>query len=393
MAKKVLKNSRLFGRLKEFKSIFNELNVSVFLIDRDFRIFEYNEKTRDYLGIPKKKTIQNQKCHEVFFHLPEPCEHCILKTEKGSIEEIYHKKKIITQIIDIEKPGKLIPETQYFEKRQYAIKTLGKEYLIVSALDNVTWLKKKENDQKQNEKLISLGTVVHTVAHDMQNPLLGLRLTLQTMSDKNLSMFSELEYKDKIQLLENDVNQLSRIVDEIKNVTGRKKFRMTPIELKPVIEASLERIIRLTETKINADWAWQVPEDIMLMGNATNLESIFINLFKNSIEAFQETGRQLFLNIWIEAKPKNLSSEEKSKYYKQNVIELSITDNAGGIPAGIIHRVFDPFFSTKRARSGTGIGLFHIHKIIDEHGGSIEVDSKGDYTKFSMNLPVIENIK
>lgn len=393
MAGKKLKNSRLFRRLKELKSIFNDLNVSVFLINDQFQIFEYNEKTRDLIDIPKNYSIESMKCYQLLFEQNEPCEHCILKNEEYSIKEIYKKKKITTQIIEIEKPGKLMPEIRYYEKRQYAIKTFSGEYLIVSALDNVTWLKRKENDQKQNEKLISLGTVVHTVAHDMQNPLLGLRLTLQTMRDKNLSMFSEVEYKEKIKLLENDVNKLSRIVDEIKDATGRKKFRMMPIFLRPVIESSFERINRLTETRINVEWTWQVPENIMLMGNTTNLESIFINLFKNSVEAFRENGRQLFLNIWIEARPKKLSKEEKSRYYNQNVLELSITDNAGGISSAIIHRVFDPFFTTKRAKSGTGIGLFHIHKIIDEHGGSIDVESKGDYTKFSINLPVIENIK
>jgi len=390
LAYKKFKNTRLFTRLKELKSIFNELNVAVFLVDVNYRIYDHNEKTLGLPGLSLKDNINGKICYELLFNLKSPCEHCILKNDT-SLEEIYRKKIRVSLIIEKEIPGNPIPETTYFQKKQYAIRSFSGEYLIVSVMDDVSWMKKKENEQKQNEKLISLGTVVHTVAHDMQNPLLGLRLTLQTMRNRELSSFPPGDFTEKIALLEKDVNKLSKIVDEIKNVTGSKKFRLLPVRIKPVIESSLERIMRLTDSRINAVWEWLVPEDIFVMGNTTNLESIFMNLFKNSVEAFEDAGKVLFLNIWVEARIKKLTLAEKNRFHNRNWLELIIIDNAGGIPPAIIHRVFDPFFTTKRAKSGTGIGLFHIHKIIEDHEGSIDVESKGDYTRFTINFPIMEN--
>jgi signal transduction histidine kinase len=113
-------------------------------------------------------------------------------------------------------------------------------------------------------------------------------------------------------------------------------------------------------------------EESFVQADEDQMKQVFINLFNNSIEAMEKGGR-------LEVLSRN-DGEGK-------IIGVELVDTGGGIPMANLHRVFDPYFTTKQ--KGTGLGLSIVHTIISQHGGSIDVSSwLGEGTIFSIILPV-----
>jgi signal transduction histidine kinase len=119
-----------------------------------------------------------------------------------------------------------------------------------------------------------------------------------------------------------------------------------------------------------------------LLGDPTHLQTLFLNLITNALDAMPQGG---VLTIKTRQVPPPLSSED-GKW-----LEISITDTGIGITEELKKRIFDPFFTTKKMGEGTGLGLPICEKIIKEHSGRIEVESEvGKGSRFSIFIPVFE---
>ncbi len=111
------------------------------------------------------------------------------------------------------------------------------------------------------------------------------------------------------------------------------------------------------------------------MGNAIQLEQVFINLLTNARDALATMPRKL-ITITCEL--------------QERLVELQVGDTGPGIPAGLEQRIFDPFFTTKEVGAGTGLGLSITYGIIKEHQGTIQVDKHaGEGARFLLQLPLI----
>src|SRR6266581_7939681 len=111
----------------------------------------------------------------------------------------------------------------------------------------------------------------------------------------------------------------------------------------------------------------------MVMGNAIQLEQVFVNLLANARDALANMPRKL-ITITCEV--------------KENLVELQVGDTGPGIPAGLEQRIFDPFFTTKEVGAGTGLGLSITYGIIKEHQGTIAVENyPGEGALFLIELP------
>jgi signal transduction histidine kinase len=120
---------------------------------------------------------------------------------------------------------------------------------------------------------------------------------------------------------------------------------------------------------VNVDMPKNVPP---IRGNASKLQQVFLNLILNARDAMEESG--------------TLSIRVSADAGSANVI---VADTGKGIPPENVRRIFDPFFTTKGARKGTGLGLSITYGIVEEHGGTIEVESRlGKGTKFSLTFPL-----
>ncbi len=238
----------------------------------------------------------------------------------------------------------------------------------------------------QSEKMAALGTMILNISHEINNPnnfisfnipilkdyLRDLMPVIEDHVDKNPdfapSNMPYSEFREDLNKLlmniENGSKRISRIVSVLKEFSKRKKItKMEWFDLNAVIE----RIITISGTKIKSivdSFETKVAENLSkIYSDSQIIELVVINLLNNAIE---ETSKKR--DSWIRL---------DVLYGKKNhdTIIIKVSDNGSGIEESIIDKIFDPFFSTKSSKEGTGMGLYLCRALADQIGASIEVES------------------
>ncbi|MBS4058604.1 MAG: response regulator [Bacteroidales bacterium] len=246
-------------------------------------------------------------------------------------------------------------------------------------------LKQIEQQQQlliQKSKLESLGELSAGVAHEVNQPLGGLSMSLDNilfeMSNKELTN----EYvSKKVTLMFDDIERIRKIINHIRAFSrDRENQPMEAVNIIQVVNNTLSLVNRLyidhlIDLNVSLDM-----KHCYFVGNSFKLEQVLLNLLSNAKFAVEQQallkGPDFVKRIQIK------SWADKGK------LHLEIADNGVGIAEENLTRIFDPFFSTKKAEEGTGLGLSISYGLMKEMNGSIAVESKvGAYTKLLITLP------
>lgn len=235
--------------------------------------------------------------------------------------------------------------------------------------------KSMEQELVRVEKLSAIGQLTAGLAHEIRNPLGSIKGAAEILGED----YSEGDNKYKMaQILVKEVDRLNKVLTNFLSFA-----RPTPLELAPVdLCKELESVIKLLEpqagiakVKIKKTVAGQLP---LISADREKLRQVFLNLILNAIQAMPNGGE---INLEL-----ILSEDEDGSW-----INLTITDNGVGISREVMHNLFNPFYTTKK--DGSGLGLAISHKIVQEHGGRIHVDSKeGQCSKFTIQLPYLNKL-
>lgn len=231
----------------------------------------------------------------------------------------------------------------------------------------------------QSEKLAAVGQVTAAMAHQIGTPLNSISGYIQLiLQDGNL----QPKDQDRLKIIE---SQLDRLADSVKNLLSSTRPPKPQLRTLDVNEV-LEELIHLSEPWFlarNVRFSITLSPNLPpLLGDPTHLQTLFLNLITNALDAMPQGG---VLTIKTRQVPPPLSSED-GKW-----LEISIIDTGIGITEESKKRIFDPFFTTKKMGEGTGLGLPICEKIIKEHSGRIEVESEvGKGSRFSIFIPVFE---
>ncbi len=236
-------------------------------------------------------------------------------------------------------------------------------------------LREKQEQLVQAGKLATLGELTTGVAHELNNPLNNIGLFVGNAID--LIEHGVMDVKQVIRELRHATEQVRKateIISHLRTFGRAAPVSREPIVLRQVIERALalmQEQFRLREIKVALDLGSKEP---VVLGNAIQLEQVFINLLTNARDAMVNSPRK---GIHI------LASVDCQ------TVELAFTDTGHGIPAGLERRIFDPFFTTKEVGKGTGLGLSITYGIIKDHGGMISVVSPpGAGATFVIQLPL-----
>lgn len=225
----------------------------------------------------------------------------------------------------------------------------------------------------QSEKLACLGTMVSGVAHQLNNPLSNISSSCQILHEEIEG--DDTEYKKELmRQIEGEVDRAKTMVHSLLEFSRKREFKSKPLPLKVLVEDTIRLIRGNIPTKV--DISIDIPESIWIIADKQRIEQAIINIVKNAIDAIPEEGRI------------SLTAREDVAG-KATVLEIE--DTGMGMDPEVIRRIFDPFFTTKDEDKGSGLGLFVAREIVEEHEGSIEVESTtGKGTKFIIRLPVKE---
>src|SRR5437773_2452102 len=236
-------------------------------------------------------------------------------------------------------------------------------------------LRDKQEQLVQAGKLATLGELTTGVAHELNNPLNNIGLFVGNAVD-----LIELAVTEKGQIVRElghamqQVSKATEIISHLRTFGRAAPVSREPISLRQVIERALSLMreqLRLREIEVTVDLGLEEP---VVLGNAIQLEQVFINLLTNARDAVAEAPRKAI----------RIAGSTGS-----GAVEVSLADSGHGIPPGLERRIFDPFFTTKEVGKGTGLGLSITYGIINEHGGTISVVSPaGEGATFLIRLPL-----
>ena len=227
-----------------------------------------------------------------------------------------------------------------------------------------------------SEKLASIGTMAAGMAHEINNPLAGIKGTAEVLL--YIDEVKDEKIRESLNAIIENSDRIAEIIKKLKGfskiTTGKEK-----VKIRYIIE---DAISILSQSK-------KIPKNLKFKGNFNNSDAeilcnkneiiqVFLNLIENS---FDEIGENCEIEINIQ------------EYVDK--IEIIFCDNGKGIPDNIKDKIFDPFFTTKREK-GTGLGLFICHKIITSHNGTIELikkENKGACFKITYFKKEVQNGK
>ena len=248
----------------------------------------------------------------------------------------------------------------------------------------------------QSEKLASLGTLLSGVAHELNNPLSNISSSAQILLEEIEEADSEYK-KEMLLQIEGQTDRAKNIVRSLLEFSRDKEFKKETLPLGRLIEETI-RFVR-GQVPSRVEMRIDIPGDIVIFADKQRMQQAFLNLIRNAIEAVTEEGAISIRARRRKATEKMEDETEIFNYMKyrgkctlaEDTVDIEIHDDGPGIPEEILPRIFDPFFTTKEVGKGSGLGLFIVHEIIEEHDGCIAVESAaGKGTTFLIRLPAKE---
>ena len=239
--------------------------------------------------------------------------------------------------------------------------------------------KKIESQLQHASKLASLGTLGAGVAHELNNPLVAVKGFAQMLLADH-SDTTDLTTKLKKIIIA--AERMQRITDHLRafaSDTSNNPFK--PISVNAAVRDSLI-LLDSQARQQRVDVVMNLDDALpLVIGDPTQLESVFQNLIANSIDAFKE-GRS------TGARTITFASATDG----DNIL-VRYTDTAGGVPDAAKSRIFDPFFTTKEVGKGTGLGLSISHDVVQKHGGTVAlVPSTAGTACFEVRIPIAKGV-
>ena len=219
----------------------------------------------------------------------------------------------------------------------------------------------------QAEKMAAVGTLAAGVAHEVNNPLAGVTACLENLRANPDDAEMRSRYLD---LIGDGLMRIERTITNLLDFSRRREVTLEPTSL----NHSLRHVVELVGFQLRQAGVEVVldldADQAMVMADHFQMEQLFLNLVLNAIGAMPEGGT-LTLTTRV----------------RRGEVVVEVQDTGIGIPEGIRDRVFDPFFTTREAGEGTGLGLAVSHSIVAAHRGTIEVESKvGTGTTFRVRF-------
>jgi two-component system nitrogen regulation sensor histidine kinase GlnL len=252
----------------------------------------------------------------------------------------------------------------------------GRTRGVVLVLRDLSRVRELEEQLRRSDRLAALGVLAAGVAHEVRNPLVGVRAAAQLLEREPAFPPGLREFTG---VIIREVDRLNRLVDDLLTFAGRRPPAMAACDLNHLVDEALrleESRVQAAQVAVARQYDPAVPP---VAGEADRLLQVFLNLVRNGTEAMQGPGGELTVRTRFE----RLSTQCGGR--PAGVVEIA--DTGPGIPAEVRGRLFTPFFTTKDG--GTGLGLPISLRIVEEHGGALEVQSEaGRGTTFRVSLPL-----
>jgi two-component system nitrogen regulation sensor histidine kinase GlnL len=264
----------------------------------------------------------------------------------------------------------------------------GRSLGLILVFHDLSYQKELAETVQREDRLTHLGVVAAGLAHEIKNPLAGIRGAAQLLQGRARHDPSVVEYAT---VMIREIDRLSGLLEQLLNLSTPPSLEMRPVNVHKILTEVLllERETLSSHQRIQTQFDPSLPD---VQGDEAQLAQVFRNLIKNAVQAITgRRGGELSIVTRMATNFHMLRSEPpgtaKSGRRGGRFLAIDFADNGSGIAPEHLPRLFTPFFTTKT--NGTGLGLAISQKIVAQHGGSIRVESDpGQGTVFHVYLPV-----
>jgi signal transduction histidine kinase len=257
----------------------------------------------------------------------------------------------------------------------------GKDLGVIGVFRDVTLVRQLENDLRRSDRLAALGTLAAGFAHEIKNPLTSL-LTFSRHLNRKIDDPSFRERFSSV--VPRELERINGIVERLLELARPARLTFTLVRLPELLEAALEQFVEQLDERhveIEREYARDVPP---IQADKDALHRAFVNLIANALDAMPRGGRLTVRAGWTGTGDAVGSAGRRPA----NRVKVEVQDTGVGIQPSDADRIFNPFYTTRDG--GTGLGLALAHKIVEEHGGSINFRSvPGHGTTFAIVLSLI----
>jgi len=242
-------------------------------------------------------------------------------------------------------------------------------------------LRRSQEQLIQSGKLAALGQLSAGIAHEIRNPLTSIKILIHSLIDK----LDEDEAKRKdILVIENEIERMNQTIKRFLDFARPAEPTFSSTDINQVLGDTILLVsheLREGNVHLRRGFSSDLPD---VLADREQLRQVFLNLILNAIQAMPEGGiLTITTRLLVTGNSLSLNTEDQTP----NAIEISFSDTGCGIPSEKVNNIFDPFFTTRD--EGMGLGLSITHRIIDNHRGSIKVESReGKKTTFTVIIPL-----
>lgn len=334
----------------QWAETFDGIRDPIAIVDVDYRIVRANRHFRAE-GF-------ETRCHKIFAGLESPCRGC---PAAEALESGQPKRGLI-------KRGERV-----FEARSYPIRLKGdtRATNVINHYVDVTAARDLQSRLVQNEKMAAVGLLAGNIAHELNNPLTGIRSLAQVL----LAEIPEGErLRDDVAEVEKAAWRSQKIIENLLDFSrGAPESKQSTVNLDDVVSRTLP-MLKTAMREHRVELRLEAGEGGVVRAEPHLLQQVVFNLVNNACQAMQDAGSVTIETATLDSPPR---------------VELRVRDTGVGVPPEMLESIFEPFFTTKSEGQGTGLGLSMSRQVIQQFGGEIRVASEiGKGSEFVVRLPI-----
>ncbi len=334
------------------ENIFNSLKEGILVLDSNNNPVYLNKRLNEMMNIDINDLLGS------FSYYEKRLAHLILETDNE-----FHDEEV-----EINEPYHRLLKVSKLALLSQGSKSIG----AIVIVDDITQERIAQEERASGERFATLSQLSAGVAHEVGNPLNALQIHLELLKKeiKKLSLKSQEKLMHFVKIIREEIDRLDKIVTQFLEASRPSPLKLEETRVENIMKELITLLspeFRKKRIKIKEDYSPYIPS-VLLDRNQTR--QAFLNILKNSIEAMPKSG-----HIYIYT------------FLKGDRVEIKIKDEGIGISEDKLHRIFEPYFTTKK--EGSGLGLMITYRIVKAHGGDIKVKSevkKG--TEITVILPL-----
>ncbi|MBH0198921.1 MAG: PAS domain S-box protein [Nitrospira sp.] len=345
---------------ERLKGIIESAMDAIITVDQDQRVVLFNRAAEDMFGLPAHDAVGRSLDRFLparFRDAHQPLIHAF-----GQSGVTSRKMGKLGTVMGLRSSGEEFPIEAAISHNTVE----GKKFYTV-ILRDITERKRLEEQLRKTERVAELGTLASGMAHEIGTPMNVILGRAEYLMDR----VKEEPVKKGLKTIIAQVERITKVMNQLLAFARRKPPERGPLQLKDIVENGLELFReRLEKSRVTVESALDdaCPK---VLADGDQMSQVFINLVMNAIHAMPDGG---MLRVGL--------AQENS------MVKLTVADSGHGIPPEDLPKIFEPFYTTKEFGKGTGLGLTVVKGIIEEHQGTIAVDSEeGKGTKFTIVLP------